>query len=147
MDAEELGEVIPGGAAAEEEDVFAVGRPADDDVSVGMPGEAMWDTAVHGHGVDIDIAVNAGGVGEGLAVGREERAGDDRSRGGEANGIAAGARDGPDVIGVAKGDLIFAERGMEQEQRRSVGNERQDEEREEHSTRVAEHGSSSGKKW
>ena len=117
VDAEELGEVVPRGAAAEEEDVFAVGRPSDDAVIAGVICEAAGDAAIHRHGIHVDVAMDARGPREGLAVGREEWAGDDRSRGGEANRIAAGARDDPDVIGVAKGDLIFAERGMEEEQR------------------------------
>ena len=77
MDTEELREVIPGGAAAEKQYIFAVGRPADDDVIARVVREAARDATVDGHGVYVEVAVDARGVREGLAVGGEVRAGDD----------------------------------------------------------------------
>ncbi len=120
VDAEELGEVVPCSAAAEEEDVLAVGRPAGDDVLIGVIREAMGYAAGRRHGIDVDVAVDARGVSEGLAVGREEGAVDDGSRGGEANGFATGSCHDPDVVGMAEGDLLLAEGGVEEEQRRGV---------------------------
>ena len=114
---EELEEVTIAERAAGDEDVFAVGRPANDLASGRMPGDATGHAALRRSDVDVGVAVEVGGVGDLGAVRRKERTGLHLPIRGEPLGIAALPAHRPDIVGVEKGDLVLRERGVAQQQR------------------------------
>ena len=94
-------------AVGAEEDVLAVGRPAEDDIVRRMKSESLGLAAFCGNDVDVRIAVVLAGEGDPLAIGRKFRvelvAGVRR----QPPGGAAFARGDPQVAGVGKNNLIF----------------------------------------
>jgi len=94
-------------AVRTEEDVFAVGRPAENDVVRGVKRESLGLAAFGGDNIYVRVAVVFAGEGDPLAVGRkfgEELVADVR---GQAAGGAAFARGDPQVAGVGEDDLVF----------------------------------------
>src|SRR5260370_4841908 len=91
-----------------EENLLAIGGPADGEIDGGMPGEAARDTAGGGHDEDILVAVVVAGEGNGCAVGGELGVGFDAQAGGEADGFAPRAGGAPKVAGVGEDDVGFA---------------------------------------
>jgi hypothetical protein len=116
MDEEEALEVAVAGRPAGDEDIFAVGGPADDGAAGRVPGDAAGNAPGCWNDVDVGVALEVGGVGDGGSIGREKGAGDDLAVGGEPLGVAALAADCPDVVGIAEGDLFLAQRGTAQQE-------------------------------
>ena len=108
----ELDEVGVAFARGGEEDVFAIGGPADGLVAGGIPGDAAGNATVGGDDVNLGHSIFMGGVGDLRAVRRIVRAGGDSADGGEALGIAAVAGNRPDVVRVDEGNVVAAEGGV-----------------------------------
>ena len=110
-------------------------RPPCDDVGSRVVGEAPRHAAGGRHGVDVQIAVVLGAEGDRGPVGREERAGFHAHAGGQADGVAAGARHRPQVSRVDEGDVGAAQRRVVGQQRPLLGRRRDRGERDEHQQR------------
>ena len=82
-----------------------------------MPGESLGHAAGSGDDEDVDIAVVLAGEGDAGAVGREGGIGFGAGAAGEADGVAAFARDAPQVARVDEDDVSFAEGWLLQQQR------------------------------
>jgi hypothetical protein len=115
-DSEQLVEARVAGAAGREQDCRAIGSPAEGHVDTGVIGQAAWLTTGRGNHVDIEIAVILAGESDLAAIGRVVRAELPADTAGQPAGLAAIAADGPQVAGIAEGDVRAAERGFLQKQ-------------------------------
>ena len=95
------------GPARGEEDVFAVGGPADHGVVGAVEGELFRLATGGGDDENVVIAVAAGGEGDPVAIRREAWIDVARLVVGEAGDAAAVLVGDPEVAEVAEGDLAF----------------------------------------
>ena len=89
--------------------MLAVGGPAEDFVGIRVGGEAFWNSACGGHGVDVDVAVVLGAESDGRSVWREKGIGFDSWGAGESFGFSAASGHRPKVAGILKDDRGCAE--------------------------------------
>ena len=99
----------PRRARGREHHGLAVGRPALHDVAARMPRQPLRLAALGRHDVDVDVAAVLGAERDPLAVGRELRIGRRALEARDAPRHAAGALDGPDVVGVGERDVRGAD--------------------------------------
>ena len=104
-------------ARRREQDPRAVGVPVEHAIGHRVPRQARRIAALHGHRVDVGVAVVVGGVGERLAVRREARERLLAARRAEAHGDPALLGRHPDVAGVDEGDLRRRDIGLAQHAR------------------------------
>src|ERR1700722_15891586 len=101
-----------------EQNILAVGSPAENIFVSGMVGETPGLAAGGGDDVDIDVAVIFAAECDLGSVGRKEGIGFGADAGGQAASIAAIAAYDPEIAAVVEDDLRLAECGIAQEQRR-----------------------------
>src|SRR6266481_7112867 len=103
-----------------EENVFAIGRPTEDDVVAGMKGEALGLAAFGGDDIHVGVAVIFAGEGDPFAVRRQFGVELVTDVGRQPAGRAAVARGDPQITGVGKNHFIFGDVGETEEFRRPV---------------------------
>src|SRR5262249_17516617 len=104
------GEAVAAGGG--EQDEFAVGRPAGDEVVGGVEGQSRGPATGEGDDEDVVAAVAVGGEGDLFAVGAEDGVEVVALVHGDGAGGAAGRVHDPNVAEVAKGDDLAVGRDV-----------------------------------
>src|SRR5581483_9875339 len=89
----------------------------------GVVGEPLWLTATRRDDVDIRVARDGRGIGDLGTVRREVGIGLQGGRGRQSTGVAARARDHPEVAAILEGHQVVTDAGMAKEAR-ALGNRR-----------------------